>query len=87
VRCTRQTPQNSGEHPVHHRALAALQERARKVVEGAPALLLLTAVTLESGLVSGTYPMDRRGSFDTGGPGVTALSTAPYGYRIDRFRR
>ena len=37
---------------MHDRALAAIQERAREVIEGALAVLLFTAV-LQSGLVVG----------------------------------
>jgi hypothetical protein len=36
---------------MHDRALAAVQERAREVIEGALAGLLFTAVALQSGLV------------------------------------
>ena len=36
---------------MHHRALTAIQERAREVIEGALAALLFTAVALQSGLV------------------------------------
>ena len=36
---------------MHERALAAVQERARKVIEGTLAGLLFTAVALQSGLV------------------------------------
>jgi len=36
---------------VHDRALAAVQERSREIIEGALAGLLFTAVALQSGLV------------------------------------
>jgi hypothetical protein len=36
---------------VHDRALAAVQERAREVIEGPLAVLFFTAVALQSGLV------------------------------------
>jgi hypothetical protein len=36
---------------MHDRALAAVQERAREVIKGALAVLLLTAIALQSGLV------------------------------------
>ena len=36
---------------MHDRALAAVQERSREVIEGALAGLLFTAVALQSGLV------------------------------------
>ena len=36
---------------MHHRALAAVEERAREVIEGARAALLFPAVALQSGLV------------------------------------
>ena len=39
------------QNPVHHRALATIQQRAREVIEGPLAALLLTAVALQSGLV------------------------------------
>src|SRR5215831_2534987 len=48
TRGTRQTPQKSGEHPVHYRALAAVQERPRAVMEGALAGLLFPAGALQS---------------------------------------
>jgi hypothetical protein len=50
-RCTRVAQQKGGEHPVHERALAADQERACEVMEGALAGLLLTAVASQSRLV------------------------------------
>src|SRR5215475_4554726 len=50
-RCTRQAQEKRGQNPVHHRALAAIQERAREVMEGALAGLLFTAVALQSRLV------------------------------------
>ena len=51
ARGTRQAQQKRGEHPVQDRALAAVQERAREVIEGALAGLLFTAVALQAGLV------------------------------------
>jgi hypothetical protein len=51
TRGTRQPQQKSGEHPVHHRALAAVQERPREVIAGALAVLLFTAGAFESRLV------------------------------------
>src|SRR5215471_16409861 len=51
ARGTRQAQQKGRENPVHDRALAAVQERAREVIEGALALLLFTAVALQAGLV------------------------------------
>ena len=50
-RGTRQTQQKGRENPVHDRALAAVQERAREVIEGALAILLFTAVALQAGLI------------------------------------
>src|SRR5215831_12321829 len=49
-RGTRQAQEKGGEHPVHHRALAAVQERAGEVIEGAFAALLFATVTFQSGL-------------------------------------
>src|SRR4029434_789183 len=51
ARGTRQAQQKGGENPVHDRALAAVQERAREVIEGPLAVLFFTAVALQSGLV------------------------------------
>src|SRR5262249_45278908 len=51
ARGTRQAQQKRRENPVHYRALAAVQERAREVIEGALAVLLFTAVALQAGLV------------------------------------
>src|SRR5438094_6136140 len=51
ARGTRQTQAKRCEHPVHDRALAAIQERSREVIEGALAGLLFTAVALQSRLV------------------------------------
>jgi len=51
ARGTRQAQQKRREHPVHDRALAAVQERAREVIEGALTVLLFTAVALQAGLV------------------------------------
>src|SRR5215216_4710109 len=50
-RRTRQAQQKGRENPVHDRALAAVQERSREVIEGALAILLFTAVALQAGLV------------------------------------
>jgi hypothetical protein len=50
-RGTRQAQQEGCQDPVHERALAAVQERAREVIEGTLAGLLFTAVALQSGLV------------------------------------
>src|SRR5215468_5256185 len=50
-RCTRQAQQKGGQNPVHHRALAAIQECAREVIEGALAALLFAAVAFQSRLV------------------------------------
>jgi hypothetical protein len=49
-RGTRQAQQKGREHPVHDRALAAIQERAREVIEGALAALLFTAVAFQAWL-------------------------------------
>src|SRR5215831_17577844 len=49
-RCTRQAQEKSGQNPVHHRALAAIQEGAREVVEGALAALLFAAVAFQARL-------------------------------------
>src|SRR5262245_2554258 len=51
ARGTRQAQQKCREYPVQDRALAAVQERAREVIEGALAGLLFTAVALQAGLV------------------------------------
>src|SRR5438105_4666536 len=50
-RGTRQAQQKGRENPVHDRALAAVQERSREVIEGALAILLFTAVAFQAGLV------------------------------------
>src|SRR5262249_27524874 len=50
-RGTRQAQQKGRENPVHYRALAAVQERSREVIEGALATLLFTAVAFQAGLV------------------------------------
>src|SRR5207249_1020767 len=50
-RRTRQAQQKGREHPVHDRALAAVQECSREVIEGALAILLFTAVAFQAGLV------------------------------------
>src|SRR5262249_32655515 len=49
-RCTRQAQQKGSQNPVHHRALAAIQERTREVIEGALAALLFTAVAFQAWL-------------------------------------
>src|SRR5262245_48515877 len=49
-RGTRQAQQKGREHPMHDRALAAIQERAREVIEGALATLRFTPVALQTGL-------------------------------------
>src|SRR6266487_1421740 len=51
ARGTREAQEKRRENPVHDRALAAIQERAREVIEGALATLLFTAVALQAGLV------------------------------------
>src|SRR5262252_8985124 len=51
ARRARQAQQKGGEHPVHDRALAAVQERSREVIEGALAILLFAAVALQAWLV------------------------------------
>jgi len=51
ARGTRQAQEKRRKNPVYDRALAAIQERSREVIEGALAVLLLTAVALQSGLV------------------------------------
>ena len=43
-RCTRQAQEKRGQNPVHHRALAAIQECTCEVIEGALAALLFAAV-------------------------------------------
>src|SRR5215475_13279023 len=48
TRGTRQAQQECREHPVYYRALAAVEPRAREVIEGALAVLLFTAVAFES---------------------------------------
>src|SRR5215831_11690196 len=50
-RGTRQAQQKRCEHPVHHRALTAVQECACEVIEGALAVFLFTAVAFQSRLV------------------------------------
>jgi hypothetical protein len=49
-RRTRQTQQEGGENPVSQGPLAAVQERAGEVIEGALASLRFAAVALQSGL-------------------------------------
>src|SRR4029453_14225954 len=50
ARGTRQAQQEGRQNPVHHRALATVQERAREVIEGALASLLFTAIAFQTGL-------------------------------------
>src|SRR4029434_3116613 len=50
-RRAREAQQKGGENPVHQRALAPVQERAREVIESALAVLFFTAVALQSRLV------------------------------------
>ena len=50
-RRTRETEEKRRQNPVHDRALAAIQEPARAVIEGTLTGLLFTAVALQSGLV------------------------------------
>src|SRR5262249_38859476 len=50
-RRTRETEEKRRQNPVHDRALAAIQECAREVIEGTLTGLLFTAVALQSGLV------------------------------------
>src|SRR4029450_6421502 len=49
-RCTRQAQQKGSQNPVHHRALAAIQERPREVIESALAAPLFTAVAFQAWL-------------------------------------
>src|SRR5215831_4104880 len=51
ARGTRQAQEKRRKNPVHDRALAAIQERAREVIEGALADLLFTAVAFQARLV------------------------------------
>src|SRR6266516_1466097 len=50
ARGTRQAQEKCRKNPVHDRALAAIQERAREVIEGALAALLFTAVAFQARL-------------------------------------
>src|SRR5439155_15471186 len=50
-RGTRQAQEKGGENPVRQGPLAAVQERAGEVIEGALAVFLFTAVAFESRLV------------------------------------
>src|SRR5215468_9429580 len=50
-RRTRETEEKRRQNPMHDRALAAIQERAREVIEGTLTGLLFTAVALQAGLV------------------------------------
>src|SRR5262249_36050415 len=45
-----ETQEKCGQNPVHHRALAAIQECAREVIEGALAALLFAAVAFQARL-------------------------------------
>src|SRR5215471_18971628 len=47
ARGTRQAQEKRRKNPIHDRALAAIQERSHEVIEGALAVLLLTAVALQ----------------------------------------
>src|SRR4029450_2136837 len=58
-----ETEQKSGQNPVHDRALAAIQECAREVIEGALAALRFTAVAFQA----------RLGVVDAPGTAVVAL--------------
>src|SRR5262245_44563278 len=51
ARGTRQAQEKRRKNPVYDRALAAIQERAREVIEGALAGLLFTAVAFQARLV------------------------------------
>src|SRR5262252_4634106 len=64
ARGTRQAQEKGGQNPVHDRALAAIQERAREVIEGALASLLFTAVAFQA----------RLGVVDAPGTDVEALT-------------
>src|SRR4030095_10608078 len=59
-RGTRQAQQKRRENPVHDRALAAVQERSREIIEGALASLFFTAVALQARLVVVGAPRTRR---------------------------
>ena len=50
-RRTRETEEKRRQNPMHDRALAAIQERSREVIEGTLTGLLFTAVALQAGLV------------------------------------
>jgi hypothetical protein len=64
-RRTRQTEQKGGENPVGEGALAAVQEGAREVIEGALAALFFAAVAFQA----------RLGVVGAPGPDVVALTT------------
>src|SRR5215813_8480367 len=64
ARGTREAQEKRREHPMHDRALAAIQERSRQVIEGALAALLFTAVALQA----------RLGVVGAPGPDVVALT-------------
>src|SRR4030095_15303028 len=68
-RRARQTQQKGGKNPVGEGALAAVQECAREVIEGAFTVLLLTAVAFQSRLVV-IRP-----------PGTNVVALAPRGMR------
>src|SRR5262245_26720827 len=59
-----ETEQKSGQNPVHHRALAAVQEGACEAIEGALATLLFDAVAFHA----------RLGVIGAPGPDVVALT-------------
>ena len=63
ARGTRRAQQKRREHPAHHRALAAIQERTREGIAGALATLLFAAVALQA----------RLGVVGAPGPDVVAL--------------
>src|SRR5262245_5937730 len=50
ARGTRQAQEKRREHPVHDRALAAVQERSREIIEGALAALLFATVAFQARL-------------------------------------
>jgi len=64
ARGTRQAQEKRRQNPVYDRALAAIQERAREVIEGALAGLLFTAVAFQA----------RLGMVGAPGPDVEALT-------------
>src|SRR4029450_10238116 len=62
ARGTRQAQEKRRQNPVYDRALAAIQERAREVIEGALAALLFTAVAFQArlGMVGALYHSSKR---------------------------